>query len=62
MKNLTAEYDTHEKAYRVYDRRHPQQTIAYDEDIVSISDWAFAHGYSGVSVKDGPMCYIIKQS
>lgn len=59
---LNADWVKTEDAYRVYDRRHPQQTIAYDDDIVAIADWAYDHGYEGVNVTDGPMRYIIKQS
>lgn len=59
---LNADWVKAEGAYRVFDRRHPQQTIAYDDNISNIADWAYDHGYEGVSVTDGPMKYIIKQS
>lgn len=46
MKRLNADWVEFMKAYRVYDPKHPQQTIAYEEDLDVAEKRAKEDGYT----------------
>ena len=48
MNKLNAEWIPYMKAYRLYDARHPQQTIAYEEDAAVAEQRALDEGYAGL--------------
>lgn len=52
MSNLNAEWIPYMKAYRLYDPRHPQQTVAYEKDEDAAEARALEEGYSGLVVCD----------
>lgn len=41
---LFAEWIPYMKAYRLYDPRRPQQTVAYEEDEAKAEAWALENG------------------
>lgn len=45
MKSIIAEWIPHMRAYRLYDSKHPQQTIAYENDEDTAMRHAMENGY-----------------
>lgn len=52
MDRLSAEWIPHMKAYRLYDARHPQQTVAYEENADMAEQRATEEGYAGLVLCD----------
>lgn len=52
MDRLSAEWIPHMKAYRLYDARHPQQTVAYEENADMAEQRAMEEGYAGLVLCD----------
>ena len=48
MKRLNAEWIPYMKAYRIYDPKEPQQTIAYDDNLDIAEQYALENGYDGI--------------
>lgn len=48
MKRLNAEWIPYMKAYRIYDPKHPQQTIAYEGDLDVAEQYAIENGFNGI--------------
>lgn len=48
MKRLNAEWIPHMKAYRIYDPKYPQQTIAYEDDLDVAEQYALENGYDDI--------------
>lgn len=46
------------KAYRLYDARYPQQTVAYEEDEAEAEQRALEEGYSGLVICDTDTMHI----
>lgn len=46
MRKLNADWIEYMKAYRIYDPKHSQQTIAYEEDPAVVEQRAKEDGYS----------------
>ena len=44
-KTACAEYITYMEAYRVYMESTPETSIAYDDDLEEIKEWADSHNY-----------------
>lgn len=58
MDRLSAEWIPHMKAYRLYDVRHPQQTVAYEEDAAVAEQRAFEEGYAGLVFCDADTMHV----
>ncbi len=52
MNKLNAEWIPYMKAYRLYDPRNPQQTVAYEEGEAVAEARALEEGYSGLVICD----------
>lgn len=52
MDRLSAEWIPHMGAFRLYDARHPQQTVAYEEDATVAERRAMEEGYVGLVLCD----------
>lgn len=52
MDRLSAEWIPHMGAYRLYDARHPQQTVAYEENADMAEQRATEEGYAGLVLCD----------
>ena len=57
-KRLNAEWITYMKAYRLYDPRHPQQTVAYEDSEEAAKEHAVANGYDGLVICDADTMHI----
>lgn len=51
-KELWAEWITYMKAYRLYDPKHPQATVAYEDDMDVAEVVAKENGYASVVLCD----------
>lgn len=58
MARLNAEWISWMKAYRLYDPRHPQQTVAYEEDEDAAEALALENGYFGLVICDADTMHI----
>ncbi len=52
MKEIYAEWIDYMGAYRLYDLENPQQTIAYEDDLVVAEKYALEEGYSDLILRD----------
>ena len=51
-RTLNAEWIPYMDAYRLYDPKYPQQTVAYEEDASEAEEHAIENGYAGIVVID----------
>lgn len=58
MIKLNAEWIRYMKAYRLYDPRRPQNTVAYEEDLDVAEKCALENGYSGVALCDADSMHV----
>ncbi len=58
MGKLNAEWIPYMKAYRLYDIRNPQQTVAYENDEDVAEARALAEGYSGLVICDADTMHV----
>ena len=58
MGKLNAEWIPYMKAYRLYDPRNPQQTVAYEEDEDTAEAKALEEGYSGLVICDADTMHV----
>lgn len=58
MSKLNAEWILYMKAYRLYDPRYPQQTVAYEEDEDVAEARALEKGYSGLVICDADTMHV----
>ena len=55
---LNAEWISYMKAYRLYDPRHPQNTVAYENDGYAAESHAKANGYDGIVICDSDTMHV----
>ncbi len=55
---LHAEWIPYMKAYRLYDAYHPQQTVAYEENLEIAEKRAADEGYSGLVLCDADTMHV----
>ena len=48
MIKLNAEWIDYRMSYRLYDPNHPEQTIAYEDDLQTAERDAIENGYDGI--------------
>ena len=56
--NLNTEYIGYMKAYRIYDSRKPEQTIAYEESVEAAEKRAKEEGYDGIVMCDADTMHV----
>jgi len=55
---LNAEWVSYMKAYRLYDPRYPQNTIAYEEDEDTAESFAIENGYDDIVICDSDTTHV----
>lgn len=55
---LNAEWIIYMKAYRIYDPRCPQQTVAYEDDLDVAERHALENGFEGITLCDADTMHI----
>lgn len=58
MKRLNAEWIGYMKAYRLYDPKDPQQTVAYEDDLDVAEQRAKEEGYSSLVLCDADTMHV----
>lgn len=49
---LKAEWVSYMKSYRLYEPTHPQDTVAYEDDLIEAETHARHNGYDGIILCD----------
>lgn len=57
-KKLHAEWIQWAKAYRLYDPKNPQETVAYAENMDTARSYAKKGGYIGISLCDADTMHV----
>ena len=58
MSRLNAEWIPYMRAYRLYDPRNPQNTVAYETDESAAEARALESGYSGLVICDADTMHV----
>ncbi len=58
MKRLNAEWINYMKAYRLYDPKNPQQTVAYEDSLETAELNALKNGYDEIVECDADTMHI----